>query len=85
MKKYKTFGELLTFIREHIDECTNENINFGVTFNDDEDVVTYSTPGYLLTLLYSIDQIGGFVVDVKEIGSDYLYGRCKYILIKVLV
>lgn len=85
MKTYKTFGELLTFIREHIDECIDENINFGVLFNADEDAVTYSTPGYLLTLLYSIDQIGGFVVDVKEIESDYLYDRCKYLLIKVLV
>lgn len=85
MKKYRTFGELLAFIRDHIDECINENVHFGVSFNGDEEVVTYSTPGFLLTLLYSIDQIGGFVVDVKEIESYYLNDRGKYILIKVLI
>lgn len=85
MKKYRTFGELLAFIRDHIDECKNEDVYFGVTFDGNENTVTFSPHGYILTLLYSIDQIGGFVVDVKEIESDYLNDRGKYILIKVLI
>ena len=85
MKRYRTFGELLTFIRDHLDECKNEDVYFGVTFDGNENTVTFSPSGYILTLLYSIDQIGGLVVDVKEFESDYLIDRGKKILIKVLV
>lgn len=84
MKRYRTFGEVLAFIREHIDECKSENIYFGVSFNGYEEVVTYSTPCYLLTLLYTIDQISGIVVDVTDTESDYLIDNGKYLLIKVL-
>lgn len=85
MKKYKTFGELLAFIRDHRYECENEDIHFGVSFDGNENTVTYSQSGYLLIMLYNIDQIGGFVVDVKEIENEYLNDRGKYILIKVLI
>ena len=84
MKKYRTFGELLAFIRNHIDELNRENVIFSISFNDEEKVLN-STPGYVLTMLYSIEQILGLVIDVVEVKSDYLNDIEVYLLIKVLI
>lgn len=82
MKKYRTFGELLTFIREHLDECEQEDVSFAVVLDGVEKVdPVYLSPLCLLNTLYQIPITNGLVVSVEETRKEFF---SSYVLIKVL-
>lgn len=82
-KKYRTFGELLAFIREHLDECENEDVSFAVVCEGAEKAEpVYLSPLCLLNSLYSIPITNGLVVSVEETSKEFF---SSYLLIKVLI
>ena len=81
MKKYKTFGELLAFIREHLDECEQEDVSFAVVRVDSGDTECYKDPLQTLNTIYTVPLINSLVVGVEQMESD-IY-NC--LLIKVLI
>ena len=83
MKRYRTFGELLAFINEHLDECKQEDVNFAVVLDGIEKVdPVYLSPSCLLNTIYQIPITNGLVVSVEETRKEFF---SSYLLIKVLV
>lgn len=82
MKKYKTFGELLAFIREHLDECEREEVNFAVVRSNSSDGTWYRTAFRLVNTIYSPSILNGLVVYVEEIDKESAVHR---LIIKVLI
>lgn len=82
MKKYKTFGEVLAFIREHLEECEREDLRIAKVHVGGSDVEVYKTVRGTLNTVYPILVLNGLVIDVEQMESD-VYDNC--ILIKVLV
>lgn len=83
MNKYKTFGEVLAFIREHLEECRREKLYFGIVDYIDTDGIykLYMSADLFVTRIYSPELMHGYVVDVVQ---DYLRGEDPHLLIKVL-
>lgn len=80
--KYKTFGELLGFIREHLDECVNEHVYFTIR-GSEKNVATFAFPSVVLSRSYSDDLLASpidlIVIDELD-GVDHFYN----IILKVL-
>lgn len=82
MKKYKTLGELLAFISDHLEECEHEEVRFAIVRVDGNDGECYKTSLQTLNTIYTVSLINSLVVNVEQMESD-IYDNC--ILIKVLV
>lgn len=80
--KYKTLGELLAFINEHIEECEREELRIAIVRQDGHDGVCYKTPLRTINTIYTVSLINSLVVNVEQKESD-IYDNC--LLIKVLV
>lgn len=82
MKKYRTFGELLEFIREHLDECINEQVYFTIR-GSEKNVATFAFPSVVLSRSYSDELLASpidlIVIDELD-GDDHFYN----VILKVL-
>ena len=82
MKKYRTFGELLGFIREHLDECVNEHVYFTIR-GIERNVVTFACPSFVLSRSYSDNLLASPIelITIDELdGVDHVYN----VILKVL-
>lgn len=80
--KYKTLGELLAFIRDHLEECKLEGVRFAIVRVDRGDEECYKTSLQTLNTIYTVSLINSLVVGVEQMESD-IYDNC--LLIKVLL
>lgn len=79
MKKYKTFGEFLKYVKENISDASFENVSF--SFQDDARDKVFYTPRTLIETIYPIE-----VIDATVLGLDVSYvSGLAYITIKLLV
>lgn len=75
MKKYKTFGELLAFIRDNRKACVDEKVSFCLDRSDSYVYGSFEDAHTLLTRVYPIEVITSIVVGLKVItisDSSYL-------------
>lgn len=75
MKKYRTFGELLAFLKRNMTDIANEGLVFAVNGSNVFEPVTD-----VLTKTYPVDLVNGIVYGVYQFGP-----KGKYIRIKVLI
>ena len=64
MKKYKTFGEFLAFIRKHKQECSDEKLRFRIDRSDEDVYRVYDDTSEFLKTIYPIEVIGGTVLGI---------------------
>ena len=82
MKKYKTFGELLAFISEHLSECNEEDVHFAIVRVGGSGDKRFKSAMRTVNTIYMPYLINGLVVDVEQTEYD-THSNC--VLIKVLV
>ena len=81
MKKYKTFGELLAFIKANRQACNDENLSFRIQRTDTYENELFPDARSLLTRVYPIEVFNSTVLGIKIIT----YSNSSRILIKLYV
>lgn len=72
MKKYKTFGEFLAYIREHMQECSDEKLRFRIDRSDEDVYRVYDDTSGFLETIYPIEVIGSTVLGIDIDASSGL-------------
>lgn len=78
MKKYKTFGELLAFIKDNHKECDNENLCFRLDSSDTYDYELFADAQAILTRVYPIEVLNATVLEIND-------NKFPYVVIKLYV
>lgn len=80
--KYKTLGEMLAFIRDHLDECEREEVRFSIYRIGSHDGKCFRNATRIVNTIYTVSLLNSLVVDVEQVDFD-THSKC--LLIKVLV
>lgn len=81
MKKYKTFGELLAFIKVNRQACIDEKLSFRIQRTDTYENELFSDANSLLTHIYPIEVFNSTVLGIKVIT----YSNSSRVLVKLYV
>lgn len=72
MKKYKTFGELLAYIKDNHKACTDENLCFRLDRSDTYDYELFADVEAILTHIYPIEVLNAIVLGIKDNNYPYV-------------
>lgn len=72
MKKYKTFGELLAYIKDNHQACANENLCFLLGRSDTYEYELFADAQAILTRVYPIEVLNAAVLGIKDTNYPYI-------------
>lgn len=78
MKKYKTFGELLAYIKDNHKTCADENLCFRLDRSDMHDYELFADARAILTHVYPIEVLNATVLEIID-------NKYPYVIIKLYV